>query len=100
LVQDPAIESDFVYFDKEKVLFSSVDDEQRLVMGAILIPNKKILRIDGEGKPYHVFFKPEKLFNNRSLFVVDDFNHVTIVVTNTTYVVYRNSNNPIVVHYK
>jgi hypothetical protein len=61
LVQDPAIEADFVYFDKEKVLFSSVDDEQRLVMGAILIPNKKILRIDGEGKPYHVFFKPETI---------------------------------------
>jgi hypothetical protein len=61
LVQDPAIEADFVYFDKEKVLFSSVDDEQRLVMGAILIPNKKILRIDGEGKPYYVFFKPETI---------------------------------------
>lgn len=61
LVQDPAIEADFVYFDKEKVQFSSVDNEQRLVMGAILIPNKKILRIDGEGKPYHVFFKPETI---------------------------------------
>jgi hypothetical protein len=61
LVQDPAIESDFVYFDKEKILFSSVDNEQRLVMGAILIPNKKILRIDGEGKPYYVFFKPETI---------------------------------------
>jgi len=61
LVQDPAIEADFVYFDKEKVLFSSVDNEQRLVMGAILIPNKKILRIDGEGKPYYVFFKPETI---------------------------------------
>ena len=61
LVQDPAIEADFVYFDKEKVLFSSVDNEQRLVMGAILIPNKKILRIDGEGKTYHVFFKPETI---------------------------------------
>ena len=61
LVQDPAIEADFVYFDKEKVLFSSVDNEQRLVMGAILIPNKKILRIDGEGKTYHVFFKPQTI---------------------------------------
>ena len=30
-------------------------------MGAILIPNKKILRIDGEGKTYHVFFKPETI---------------------------------------
>jgi hypothetical protein len=30
-------------------------------MGPILIPDKKILRVDGEGKPYHVFFKPETI---------------------------------------
>jgi hypothetical protein len=30
-------------------------------MGPILIPDKQILRVDGEGKPYHVFFKPETI---------------------------------------
>jgi hypothetical protein len=30
-------------------------------MGPILIPDKQILRIDGEGMPYHVFFKPETI---------------------------------------
>lgn len=59
LVQDPAIESDFVYFDKEKVQFQSINKEERLVMGPILIPNKKILRVDAMGQPYEVFFKPE-----------------------------------------
>jgi hypothetical protein len=73
LVQDPAIEADFVYFDKEKVLFSSVDDEQRLVMGAILIPNKKILRIDGEGKPYYVFFKPETIKRLSELYLKNKY---------------------------
>jgi len=73
LVQDPAIESDFVYFDKEKVLFSSVDNEQRLVMGAILIPNKKILRIDGEGKPYYVFFKPETIKQLSEMYLKNKF---------------------------
>jgi hypothetical protein len=61
LVEEPAIESNFVFFDKEKVHFAAINDEKRLVMGAILIPNKQILRIDGEGKPYHVFFKPETI---------------------------------------
>ena len=61
LVEEPAIESNFVFFDKEKVQFAALNDEKRLVMGAILIPNKQILRIDGEGKPYHVFFKPETI---------------------------------------
>ena len=30
-------------------------------MGPILIPDKKILRIDGAGVPYYVFFKPETI---------------------------------------
>jgi hypothetical protein len=56
LVESPAIESDFVYFDKEIVQFAKVDTEQKMLLGPILIPDKKILRVDGEGKPYHVFF--------------------------------------------
>jgi hypothetical protein len=56
LVESPAIESDFVYFDKEIVQFAKVDAEQKMLLGPILIPDKKILRVDGEGKPYHVFF--------------------------------------------
>jgi len=58
-VESPAIESDFVYFDKEVVQFAKVDTEQRMVLGPILIPDKKILRVDGEGQPYHVFFTKE-----------------------------------------
>lgn len=61
LVKSPAMESNFVYFDKEEVKFAEVNDEKRLVMGPILIPDKKVLRIDGEGKPYHVFFKPQTI---------------------------------------
>jgi hypothetical protein len=60
LVEQPAIESNFVFFGKEKevIKFSSVDNEKRLVMGPILVPDKKILRVDEAGQPYHVFFKP------------------------------------------
>lgn len=67
LVEDPAIEMDFVYFNKDAVHFAAVDTEKRLVMGPILIPDKQIVRMDGEGKPYWVFFKSttiEKLAQN------------------------------------
>ncbi len=60
LVESPAIERDFVWLNKE-VAFQSVSDEKQLVAGPILVPNKKILRIDGEGKRYSVFFKPETI---------------------------------------
>jgi hypothetical protein len=59
LVESPAIESDFIYFDKEKVQFAAVDTEKKMLIGPILIPDKKILRVDGEGQPYHVFFTKE-----------------------------------------
>ena len=54
LVEEPAIESNFVFFDKEKVQFAAINDEKRLLMGPILIPDKKILRIDGAGD--HIMF--------------------------------------------
>jgi hypothetical protein len=60
LVESPAIERDFVWLNKE-VSFQSVSDEKQLVAGPILVPNKKILRIDGEGKRYHVFFTPQTI---------------------------------------
>jgi len=56
LVESPAIESDFLFFNKEELRFAKIDNEQRMLIGPILIPDKKILRIDGEGNPYHVFF--------------------------------------------
>ena len=60
LVESPAIERDFVWLNKE-VSFQSVSDEKQLVAGPILVPNKKILRVDGEGKRYSVFFTPETI---------------------------------------
>lgn len=54
-VESPAIERDFVYMAKE-VKFAAIDQERMLVAGPLLIPEKKILRLDGEGNPFYVFF--------------------------------------------
>ena len=59
LVENPAIESDFIYFDKEEIKFASVNDEKRIVLGPILLADKKILRVDAFGEPYEVFFTKE-----------------------------------------
>ena len=56
LVENPAIESDFIYFDKEEIKFASVNDEKRILIGPILLPDKKILRVDAFGENYEVFF--------------------------------------------
>ncbi len=56
LVEEPAIESNFIALSKHKVQMSVVDDEKRIVLGLALIPNKEILRVNKEGKPYNIFF--------------------------------------------
>jgi hypothetical protein len=58
MVHNPAIEALGQYFHKEEVHFAEMKEEG-LFMAPILIPNKKILRVDGAGVPYEVYFTPE-----------------------------------------
>ena len=59
MVDDPAIQAWGTYFNKEEVRFAEIEKEQNLFMAPILIPDRKILRIDGEGNPYEVFLSKE-----------------------------------------
>lgn len=58
LVHNPAIEALGQYFNRDEVHFAEMKEEG-LFMAPILIPNKRILRVDGSGVPYEVFFTPE-----------------------------------------
>ena len=60
LVENPAIEAFGVFFDKEEVHFAELNEEG-LFMAPILIPDKKILRVDGEGLPYEVYFTSQTI---------------------------------------
>lgn len=54
LVDEPAMEGDFIRFQKENVLkFAQVDVDKRRVMGLILEPNKEVLRFDKEDDSYY-----------------------------------------------
>lgn len=58
LVFNPAIESLGTYFHKDEVHFAEMKEEG-LFMAPVLIPEKKILRVDGSGVPYEVFFSKD-----------------------------------------
>ena len=46
LVELPAIEADWVYLSNDNYLsLAKVDEEKRILVGAVLIPDKKIPRI-------------------------------------------------------
>ena len=73
-VESPAIERDFVFFNKQKVTFQSIDEEKRLVAGPLLVPHKKIPRLDDEIGMYNVFFKPETIEKIARKFMKNRYN--------------------------
>lgn len=73
-VETPAIERDFVFFNKQKIDFQAVDDEKRLVAGPLLIPNKKIARMDEQLGIYNVFFTPKTIENIARKFMKNKYN--------------------------
>jgi hypothetical protein len=55
LVEQPAIESDFIAMNSQLLEFKTQDAEKRIVMGAALIPDKPIYRKNGQDE-YYVYF--------------------------------------------
>lgn len=61
LVQDPAIESNFIYLSKEKPVQICLNkDEKHIVMGAVLIPDKPIYR-NQDGEEFYIQFSAETI---------------------------------------
>ena len=76
LVESPAIESNFIALKKadlERLNFATVNEEKRLVMGSLLIPDKPILRIDEDGEPYNIFFTKETIRRASQLFLMNGY---------------------------
>jgi hypothetical protein len=71
LVDKPAIESDFLSFNKEETKFQfSVDDENRMeLIGAALIPDLNIYRQDANGDGYYVSFSKDTVRNIAQVFM-------------------------------
>ena len=59
LVEYPAIEENWVALNKNdrEYKFKAVDDDKRILMGALLVPNKMIYRKDGDEEYYIHFTK-------------------------------------------
>lgn len=61
-VDEPAIEKNFLYFNKQKYAFKIENEERRIVSGPLLIPDKPIYRRDKE-KEYNVIFDTPTVYN-------------------------------------
>lgn len=84
LVSQPAIQSNFMYLNKDgkkiEVKFKSIDEEQHLIVGPILIPDMKILRQDSPNeKPYEVFFSKDTVKKAAQKYLADNHsNDITL----------------------
>jgi hypothetical protein len=78
LVSAPAIESDFVYFNKEKsnLTLAKVDEEKRMLISPALIPNKNIIRYDANtDSEYYVWFSKETVRKASELYLKHNNHH-------------------------
>jgi len=70
IVKFPAIEENFVFFNNDFLSLAKVDEEKKQLVGAILIPDKKIPRLDKEtNEEYEVFFTKETIKQAQKLFM-------------------------------
>ncbi len=70
IVEDPAIMSDFIALSKhkERIKFSEVDKEKKILMGPALIPNRKIYRRIDEYE-YNVFLSEQTVRKASELYM-------------------------------
>lgn len=67
LVEHPAIEEDFIALNSQRVEFATQSEEKRILMGAALVPNKPIYRVDGENE-FYVYFSEGTIRKASELF--------------------------------
>tara|TARA_R110000772_G_scaffold198155_1_gene308821 strand:- start:15 stop:614 length:600 start_codon:yes stop_codon:yes gene_type:complete len=68
IVESPAIESDFVALKDQEIKLAEVDKDKRILMGALLIPNKPIYR-NGEEGDYYIYFSKDTIVRASQLFL-------------------------------
>lgn len=71
VVEYPAIEENFIALAKHKVELKEIDQEKRILMGAALVPNKKIYRKNEKTKrEWEIFFKEDTVRKASELFLM------------------------------
>ena len=78
LTDTPAIEEEFIALSKQpvEVVLAKIDEEKRILMGAVLVPDKKIPR-KGENGFYNIVFSKETIARASQLYLEKGNQHNT-----------------------
>ena len=69
VVENPAIEEDFIALKSQEFKLAEVDAEKRILMGALLIPNKPIYRRNGEDE-YYIYFSKDTVLKASQMYLM------------------------------
>ena len=70
IVENPAIQSNFVALKDHEIKLAEMDSEKRILLGAILNPNKPILR-KGDKEDYYIFFSKDTVEKASQMYLKD-----------------------------
>ena len=70
VVESPAIEEDFVALKSQAFKIAEIDGERRILMGALLIPNKPIYRRNGEDE-YYIYFSKDTVLKASQMYLMN-----------------------------
>ena len=73
IVESPAIESDFVALNNQEIKLAELDKEKKILLGALLIPNKPIYRKGDEGEEYYIFFSKDTIVKASQMFLKNGY---------------------------
>ena len=68
IVENPAIEEDFVALKSNEIKLAEINKEKKILMGALLIPNKPIYRQNEEGE-YYIYFSKDTVEKASQLYL-------------------------------
>jgi hypothetical protein len=79
VVKKPAIESDFIALSEDVIELKVVDNDRRILMGAALIPEQRIPRVDKDGNVFDIYFSAQTIEKASQLFLMRKYqNQVTV----------------------
>ncbi len=68
IVENPAIEEDFIALKSEEIKLAEISKDKKILMGALLIPNKPIYRNNGEDE-YYIYFSKDTVLKASQMYL-------------------------------
>ena len=69
IVENPAIEEDFIALNSQEIQLAEVDKDKQILVGALLVPNKPIYRRKGDDE-YYIYFSKDTIRKAAEMYLI------------------------------